>query len=145
MIARFIVQLQISGRARLWVAVTTLLASPKALDLRLDSVVKMTFESWVIPLQASIYEHNCDTRQSWPRRYPEDAARRVASGGGRQNGLESDGENVTLRPVRSASLFSKEHCVWVFRGTRKVAAATTDKVLRDLRGQRDIDNSGARP
>ena len=59
--------------------------------------------------------------------------------------LESEGESVTLRPVRSASPLNKEHGVWVFRGTKKLAAATTDKVLRDLRGQRDLDNTGKRP
>lgn len=59
--------------------------------------------------------------------------------------LESEGERVTLRPVRSASPLRKEHGVRVFRGNKNLAAAATDKVLRDLREQRDIDNRGARP
>jgi len=53
--------------------------------------------------------------------------------------LESEGESVTLRPVRSASPLRKERGVWVFHGGRKVSAAVTDKVLRDIRAQRDSD------
>ena len=59
--------------------------------------------------------------------------------------LESAGESVTLRPVRSASPMRKEHGVWVFRGNNRLAAAATDKVLQDLRDQRDVNNRGARP
>jgi AbrB family looped-hinge helix DNA binding protein len=54
--------------------------------------------------------------------------------------LESEGESVTLRPVRSASPLRKERGVWVFHGGRKLSAAVTDKVLRDIRAQRDSDN-----
>jgi len=53
--------------------------------------------------------------------------------------IESKGDSVTLRPLRTASPLRKEHGVWVFRGNKKLAAATTDKVLRDLRDQRDVD------
>jgi AbrB family looped-hinge helix DNA binding protein len=58
--------------------------------------------------------------------------------------LESEGERMMLRPVRSASPLSKEHGVWVFRGSKKLSAATTDKVLRDLRDTRDLHNRGSR-
>ena len=51
--------------------------------------------------------------------------------------LESEGERVTLRPLRSASPLRKEHGVWVFRSGKTISAAATDKVLRDLREQRD--------
>ena len=56
--------------------------------------------------------------------------------------IESKGDSVTLRPLRTASPLRKEH--GVFRGNKRLAAATTDKVLRDLRDQRDVDNSGTR-
>ncbi|HXB70723.1 MAG TPA: AbrB/MazE/SpoVT family DNA-binding domain-containing protein [Candidatus Acidoferrales bacterium] len=59
--------------------------------------------------------------------------------------LESEGERVTLRPVRSGSSLRKEHGVWVFRGGKKLAAATTDKALRDLREKRDRGNLGSLP
>jgi AbrB family looped-hinge helix DNA binding protein len=54
--------------------------------------------------------------------------------------LESEGESVTLRPVRSASPMRKERGVWVFHGGRKLTASATDKVLHDIRARRDSDN-----
>jgi len=59
--------------------------------------------------------------------------------------LESAGDSVTLRPVRSASPMRRERGVWVFRGSKRLTAATTDQVLQDLRGRRDRNNRGARP
>lgn len=59
--------------------------------------------------------------------------------------LESEGDCLTLRPVRSASPMRREHGVWVFRGSRRLSAAATDEVLRDLREQRDRDLRGPRP
>jgi AbrB family looped-hinge helix DNA binding protein len=56
--------------------------------------------------------------------------------------LESEGQSVTLRPVRSASPLRKERGVWVFHGTRKISAAITDEVLRDIRAQRDRTGRG---
>ena len=53
-----------------------------------------------------------------------------------------EGESVTLRPLRSASPLKKERGFWVFHGGRKIGAAVTDKVLRDIRTQRAQDNRG---
>jgi AbrB family looped-hinge helix DNA binding protein len=50
--------------------------------------------------------------------------------------LESDGERITLRPIRSGSPMSKEQGVWVFRSGRKIAASETDRVLDALREER---------
>ena len=58
--------------------------------------------------------------------------------------LKSEGESVTLRPVRSASPLRKEDGVWVFRGRTKLAASVTDKVLRNVREERDRDSRGPR-
>jgi AbrB family looped-hinge helix DNA binding protein len=59
--------------------------------------------------------------------------------------LESEGESLTLRPVRSASPMRREHGVWVFRGKQRLSAAATDRVLRDFLEQRDRDLRGPRP
>ena len=56
--------------------------------------------------------------------------------------LESDGERVTLRPVRSTSALRKEQGIWVFRSGRKLTAGETDQVLENLRGERDQLNRG---
>jgi AbrB family looped-hinge helix DNA binding protein len=56
--------------------------------------------------------------------------------------LESAGESVTLRPVRSTTRLRKEHGVWVFRTGKRLTAAVTDQVLRESREQRDRVNRG---
>ncbi len=55
--------------------------------------------------------------------------------------VESDGDRVTLRPVRSASALRKEHGIWVFRGGRKLTAAETEAALESLRQKRDLEAS----
>ncbi len=54
--------------------------------------------------------------------------------------LENEGESVTLRPIRTSSPLRRERGVWVFRGSPKISAATTDEVVRHIRGRRDRDN-----
>ncbi len=51
--------------------------------------------------------------------------------------VESEGERVTLRPLRGSTPLRKEHGVWVFRSGRKLTAAETDKVLGETRERRD--------
>ncbi|MBV8800487.1 MAG: AbrB/MazE/SpoVT family DNA-binding domain-containing protein [Alphaproteobacteria bacterium] len=50
--------------------------------------------------------------------------------------LASDGEQVTLKPMRPDSAMRKEHGVWVFRSGRKIAASETDEALASLRASR---------
>jgi AbrB family looped-hinge helix DNA binding protein len=57
--------------------------------------------------------------------------------------LESDGERMTLRPVRSASALRKEQGIWVFRSGRKLSAEETDQVLENLRQERDRKARGS--
>ncbi|MCE2902484.1 MAG: AbrB/MazE/SpoVT family DNA-binding domain-containing protein [Gemmatimonas sp.] len=55
--------------------------------------------------------------------------------------LEAEGEQMTLRPVRSGSALRKERGVWVFRrGGSAIAAETTNRVLDDIRAQRARDD-----
>lgn len=54
--------------------------------------------------------------------------------------IATEGERVTLRPLRESTPLRKEHGVWVFRSGRKLAAAETDKVLRETRERRVHDN-----
>lgn len=58
--------------------------------------------------------------------------------------LESDGERVTLRPVRSGSALRKEHGIWVFRGGKKLSSAETDRALESLRQARARHVRGSR-
>ena len=57
--------------------------------------------------------------------------------------LESEGDRITLRPVRSGSALRKEHGVWVFRrGAKTISAETTTQVLESVRNERDRVNRG---
>lgn len=58
--------------------------------------------------------------------------------------LDSDGELVTLRPVRTESRMRKEHGTWVFYGGKRITAAETDEVLAHLRGARNRSERGDR-
>jgi len=59
--------------------------------------------------------------------------------------LESEGDRMTLRPVRSTSPLRKEQGVWVFHGSKRLSADVTDAVLQDLREERDRENREPRP
>jgi AbrB family looped-hinge helix DNA binding protein len=56
--------------------------------------------------------------------------------------IEFDGEGVTLRPMRSASVMRKKRGIWVFHGDRKIGAAETDRALQNLRLERDRGMQG---
>lgn len=51
--------------------------------------------------------------------------------------LESHGDSVTLRPVRSASALRKEQGIWVFRSGHKLSAVETERALDESRQKRD--------
>lgn len=58
--------------------------------------------------------------------------------------LESDGDRVTLRPVRSSSPLRKKRGIWVFHGGRKISAAETDRALEGVRQERDRELRGSK-
>jgi len=58
--------------------------------------------------------------------------------------LESEGERVTLRPVRGGTPLRKERGVWVFHGGKPLSLAEANQLVRDAREQRDRHNSGER-
>jgi AbrB family looped-hinge helix DNA binding protein len=58
--------------------------------------------------------------------------------------LESRAEQITLRPVRGGTPLQKERGIWVYRTGRPLTAATTDQTLRQMREERDRENTEAR-
>jgi AbrB family looped-hinge helix DNA binding protein len=58
--------------------------------------------------------------------------------------LGFEGEQMTLRPLRSTSPLRKEQGVWVFRGNRKLSAVATDQVLQGVREERDRLSRGSK-
>jgi AbrB family looped-hinge helix DNA binding protein len=57
--------------------------------------------------------------------------------------LESAGNNITLRPVRTGAPLTKEKGVWVFRTGHPLPSSATDDVLTQLREERDEHNLGS--
>jgi AbrB family looped-hinge helix DNA binding protein len=58
--------------------------------------------------------------------------------------MEFDGDRVTLRAIRSASVLRKKRGIWVFHGDRKISATETDRALESLRQVRDQEMRGAK-
>ncbi len=56
--------------------------------------------------------------------------------------LDTTGEQITLRPIRGTGPLSKERGIWVFRTGQSLAASTTDRVLQQIREERDRANLG---
>jgi AbrB family looped-hinge helix DNA binding protein len=56
--------------------------------------------------------------------------------------MERSGEQITLRPVRGTGPLTKEHGVWVFHTGQPLSASTTDRVLQQIREERDLANLG---
>ena len=63
-------------------------------------------------------------------------------GAGDSLALESQGDQITLRPVRGSAALRKEDGIWVFRSGKRIPQELTDKVLDDLRSERDMSHTG---
>lgn len=59
---------------------------------------------------------------------------------GDQMELQAEGETLTLRPIRTTSRLRKKHGMWAFSGSGRMTTEDTNKVLEDIRKQRDHDN-----
>jgi AbrB family looped-hinge helix DNA binding protein len=58
--------------------------------------------------------------------------------------LKSEGESVTLRPMRGGTPLRKERGVWVFPGGKPLSLDEANRLVHDAREQRDRQNTGAR-
>ena len=56
--------------------------------------------------------------------------------------LDSEGEYMTLRPVRASSRMEREQGVWVLQDGEPMTAEMTDKLIRELRDERVLINCG---
>jgi AbrB family looped-hinge helix DNA binding protein len=56
--------------------------------------------------------------------------------------LTVKGDEVTLRPRRGATPLQKERGVWVFRTGEPLAAGETEETLRNIRAERQRQNTG---
>jgi AbrB family looped-hinge helix DNA binding protein len=71
---------------------------------------------------------------------PKPLRQELRLGAGDTLQLESEGEQITLRPMRPKALLKKERGVWVYQGERTEASVTAvidsvrEKRLRELMG-----------
>jgi AbrB family looped-hinge helix DNA binding protein len=56
--------------------------------------------------------------------------------------VEANGDTITLRPVRSATRLRKERGIWVYRDGKPMTLEDTNRVLQDIRDERDRHNLG---
>lgn len=56
--------------------------------------------------------------------------------------IETEGEEITLRPVRGIGPLTKEHGVWVVHTGHPLPASATDEMLQQIREERDLANLG---
>jgi AbrB family looped-hinge helix DNA binding protein len=51
--------------------------------------------------------------------------------------LQSDGQHITLRPVRSGSCLQRKQGIWVFRSGHRLSSDDIDRVLQEVRQPRE--------
>jgi AbrB family looped-hinge helix DNA binding protein len=56
--------------------------------------------------------------------------------------IEKVGEVITLRPVLGTGLLTREHGVWVYHEGQAMPASAKDKMVRQVRQDRDSANLG---
>ena len=56
--------------------------------------------------------------------------------------LESEGEQIILRPLRGVIPLRKERGLWVYRTGQTLSASVSDDTLRKVREERDQQNLG---
>jgi AbrB family looped-hinge helix DNA binding protein len=99
----------------------------------------MVFDKWefpfILPLMNTKVTLDKAGRVVIPKRLRD--ALRLAPGDSLT--LESNGNELTLRPERSGAALRKERGIWVFRGGTKLTAAETDRALQELRVDRDLE------
>ena len=103
---------------------------------------KMAFGEWVPPPSDSIMNTTVTLDKAGRVVIPKTLRDELHLEAGDSMALECEGQSVTLRPLRSAAPLKKVRGVWVFHGSRKIAAADTDRVLERFRADRDRENRG---
>ena len=56
--------------------------------------------------------------------------------------VETQGDEIKLRPVRRQAKVWKKRGIWVFSTGESVTAETVNKLIRDVRNERDASNRG---
>ncbi len=71
---------------------------------------------------------------------PQSLREQMDLGPGDTVDLESDGEHITVSPVRTH--LAKEHGFWVWKTGEPLEPRVADELIRQLREERDLANLG---
>ena len=93
-------------------------------------------EKWVNPLYNPIMDTTVTLDKAGRVVIPKPLREELHLGPGDRLQLETEGEKMTLRPVRTTAPLRKERGVWVYRTGFPLSAAATDHVLRETREER---------
>jgi AbrB family looped-hinge helix DNA binding protein len=102
----------------------------------------MPFDNWHYPLYDTIMNATLTLDKAGRVVIPKTLRDELHLEAGDTLELESEGERLTLRPRRSSTPLRKEHGIWVFRTGRKLPAAITDNVLREIRDRSGREDAG---
>lgn len=102
----------------------------------------MVFDMWVLPFYIATMSLTVTLDKAGRVVIPKTLRDELHLEPGDTLELESEGEKMLLRPMRTTSPLKKERGVWVFRTGKNLPAVDTDKALRDIRQQRDRRNRG---
>ena len=98
------------------------------------------FTKWVIPLDGAIMTTKLTLDKAGRIAIPKALRQELHLGSGDAFQLESQGDTITLRPLRPEALLRKERGVWVYQGEPATASIPDlidrerEKRLRELNG-----------
>ncbi len=76
---------------------------------------------------------------------PKPVREELQLGAGDSLELESSEDQIVLRPVRGTVGLRKKQGIWVFSTGEPISAEATDKVLRQIRRERELSFLGRTP
>jgi AbrB family looped-hinge helix DNA binding protein len=97
-------------------------------------------ERWVFPLSITTMTSKLTLDKAGRVMIPKPLRQQLRLGPGDVLQLESEGEQITLRPIRPKALLKKERGVWVYQGEQTEASVTAlidrerEKRVRDRMG-----------
>jgi AbrB family looped-hinge helix DNA binding protein len=95
---------------------------------------------WVFPLPATNMTAKLTLDKAGRVMIPKPLRQELHLGAGDTLQLESEGEQITLRPMRPKALLKKERGVWVYQGERTGASVTA--VIDSVREKRLRESMG---
>ena len=102
----------------------------------------MPFDKWFLPIHNDIMSTTVTLDKAGRVVLPKALRDELRLEPGDTLELESAGDTVSLRPLRSPTPLRRERGVWVFRTGSKLTAQATGKVMREMREERDRRSAG---